>query len=98
MILTSSLLKKFKFHFNLIKKYFRVDQKASDLIRIGLAGCKISEVNGSSKLSLKFPSLVELDLDENLLSVWSQIFTVLSELKNLKIFNVRLVFLICQKK
>lgn len=68
---------------------FRVDQKANDLDRIGLARCRVSDVSSSVKLAATFKNLRELDLEENLLGSWSQIFSLLNELKNLKILIVR---------
>ena len=77
-------------HFDFKQNFFnRVSQKAKDLERIGLARCRISEVHGSIKLAKVFSNLVELDLEENLLCSWSQIFDVLNAFTKLKILNVR---------
>jgi hypothetical protein len=55
---------------------------------INLSYNTVSSVSTISKLTQMFPLISELDLENNLLNSWSQIFTVLNELKNIKILNV----------
>lgn len=55
---------------------------------ISLAENKISSLSTSSRLNETFPRLTEIDLGDNLISSWSEVFQLLDAVKNLRILNV----------
>ena len=56
---------------------------------VSLADCGVSSIETYPILCDRYPLISELDLGSNLLNSWSQIFTVLDNLKNIKILNLR---------
>lgn len=65
-----------------------IDEKKG-LECISLSDSNVSSIETIEVLSEKFPNVKELDLDKNLLNSWSQIFTILKHLKQIKTINLR---------
>ena len=68
--------------------YNNFDKNQIMLNCVNLASCKISQLGPLDFFKQKCPHMKELDLEGNLLTSWSQIFDVLSHLKDLKLINV----------
>ncbi len=56
---------------------------------VNLAYCKVSSLSNLDFFAENFPFMSELDLEGNLIDSWSFIFTILNNLKSIKIINVR---------
>jgi hypothetical protein len=59
------------------------------LTAICIAQSKISDLSTLHKINETFKHLREIDLEDNLLSSWNDIFNVLDQIKNLRIINIR---------
>lgn len=67
---------------------FNVKDKTIMINQVNLAYCKINESGDLRFLTETFPYMKELDLEGNLFTCWSQIFSILDQLKDLKLVNL----------
>ena len=67
---------------------FNVKDKAIMINQVNLAYCKINESGDLKFLKETFPYMKELDLEGNLFTCWSQIFSILDQLNDLKLINL----------
>lgn len=67
---------------------FNVKDKAIMINQVNLAYCKINESGDLKFLKETFPYMKELDLEGNLFTCWSHIFSILDQLNDLKLINL----------
>lgn len=69
--------------------FFQFFSKLDQLKEIALRGMSVYGTLESHDLTVLVPSIVSLDISQNLMSSWAQVALITKQLKNLKSLNVR---------